>query len=158
MEDRVHMTMGRKRLVRIITLLLIGMLLFIWKNSVESQAVSAARSGMVREWLEPFLEHFVGKGNVTDHLVRKLAHFAEYALYGALLGAWLLAARRWKWRNVLYCLLIGLCTAGIDETIQIFTGRGPMVRDVLLDFSGVCCGVGTVWLVVLLAEGMRKRD
>ena len=31
------------------------------------------------------LELFTGKGNVTDHLVRKLAHFCEYAALGVLL-------------------------------------------------------------------------
>ena len=131
---------------------------FIWSNSMDSQMDSAAKSDAVLRWIKPLLEIFTGKGNVTAHLVRKLAHFTEFSVLGVLLAVWLLVKRVWKWRSVALCLLTGLTAGAIDETIQIFTGRGPMVRDALLDFSGVCFGVGCVWLAVLIAEGNRKND
>jgi len=148
----------RRILVIALSLLILATVAFIWSNSMDSREISASKSDTVKGWLEPFLELIVGRGNVTEHLVRKLAHFVEYGFLGTLLGTWLLARKVWKWRNVGLALFLGLTTASIDETIQIFTGRGPMVRDVLLDFSGVMTGVGFVWLLVLLVEGLRKRN
>lgn len=148
----------QKLWIWIITVLILCAVAFIWANSIDSQAESSAKSSAVKELIEPFLEIFVGKGNVTEHLVRKLAHFTEYTILGTFLALWLLAKRVWKWSGVLLGLLMGFTVASIDETIQIFIGRGPMVKDVLLDFSGVCFGIGVVWLVVLITEGIRKND
>ena len=44
------------------------------------------------------------------------------------------------------CLFFLLLAALTDETTQIFTGRGPQVQDVWLDFAG-----GTAGLLVMLA-------
>lgn len=55
-------------------------LAFIWGHSCMPVSTSAAVSGHVLEWLHPFLELFVDGGNATDHLVRKLAHFAEFSV------------------------------------------------------------------------------
>ena len=92
----------------ILTVLLVLMLLFIWGHSMVPAEASAAESGRVGALLTPFLELFVGKGNVTDHLVRKLAHFSEYAALGVLLGAQLLVHGRtslFRWSYVLLCAL-----------------------------------------------------
>lgn len=152
--------MKKKQKIRlvIVGIAILCAIAFIWSNSIDSQAESSAKSSAVTELIKPLLELFVGKGHVTEHLVRKLAHFTEFALLGALLAVWLLVRRVWTWRGVLWSLLLGFAVASVDETIQIFTGRGPMMRDVLLDFSGVCFSVGCVWLAVLITEGIRGHD
>ena len=48
--------------------------------------------------------------------------------------------------GVVNCLFFLLLAALTDETIQIFTGRGPQVQDVWLDFAG-----GAAGLLVMLA-------
>lgn len=62
--------------------LLILTLAFIWGHSCVPTSYSASESGWVAELLTPLLGIFVGAEHVTDHFVRKLAHFTEFALLG----------------------------------------------------------------------------
>lgn len=134
-----------------IVLLLMGLTLaFIFLHSFAGKEQSSQESAFVMQLIEPFLELFVGKGHVTEHLVRKLAHFCEFGLLGFLLGVL---------RKMPTCgtLLFALLAALTDETIQIFTGRGPQVQDVWLDFSGALTGMITACLLLWLCKAMTKR-
>lgn len=136
---------GKKISTALLLLAILAALAFIWGNSLDSAVESAAKSGRVGELLRPLLELVVGQGGVTDHLVRKLAHFTEYAVLGALL---LLTAVGFRvcLQTVVNCLFFLMAAALTDETIQIFTGRGPQIQDVWLDFAG-----GFTGLLVMLA-------
>ena len=137
--------MNRKSIgTALLLLAILAALAFIWGNSLDSAVESAVKSGRVR--LQPLLERLVGQGGVTDHLVRKLAHFTEFAVLGALLLLLTAAAFRVRLQSVVNCLFFLLLAALTDETIQIFTGRGPQVQDVWLDFAG-----GAAGLLVMLA-------
>ena len=121
-------------------------LLFIWTNSVIAPGASSRASGYFTRILGPLLEIIVGRGNVTEHLVRKLAHLAEYAFFGLWLALWMEADDR----KALNALLAGFITAFIDETIQMFTGRGPSIKDVWIDVSGVAAGIGAIHVILAL--------
>lgn len=141
----------------ILTVLLVLMLLFIWGHSMVPAEASAAESGRVGALLTPFLELFVGKGNVTDHLVRKLAHFSEYAALSVLLGAQLLVHGRTSLFHWSYVLLCALAAAVTDETIQLFVeGRGAQVQDVLLDLGGSAAGLLLLWLLSRIVRHLRR--
>ncbi len=76
-------------------------------------------------------------GDFSEHTLRKLAHFSEFAVlcYFACKAAddFSFGARVSNGYILLYCLLVAV----IDEYIQFFSpGRGSMVSDILLDFSG----------------------
>lgn len=101
-------------------------------------ADSAAESGRVTEWLTPFLEVLVGQGNVTDHLVRKLAHFTEFAALGF---QFLLLRRARTWTDVVRSAELGFFAAFLDESIQLLSVRGAQISDVWLDTGGVAFGV-----------------
>ena len=94
---------------------------------------------------------------LTDHIVRKLAHFCEYMLEGffLVLMTRVLAGRRRRLLPYLsWPALVGVLTALTDETIQLFfQGRGSRVTDVWIDFGGVVAGmlVGLVCLALLRA-------
>ena len=80
--------------------------------------------------------------HLTDHIVRKLAHFCEYALEGFLLMLCLRVYTRHFVRHMSWPILGGLLTALTDETIQLFSpGRSSQVLDVWLDFMGVLAGL-----------------
>ena len=113
---------------------------------------SSEESRIVGEIVKPVLEVVVGKGNVTDHLVRKLAHFTEYMVLGCLMGANVaVRVRMSSWFFWSYGLLLCLAVAVIDESIQIFSpGRSPQVTDVLLDTSGSLTGMVVMWVIVRL--------
>lgn len=80
--------------------------------------------------------------HLTDHIVRKLAHFCEYALEGFLLALCLRVYTRHFFVHISWPILGGLLTALTDETIQMFSdGRSSQLTDVWLDFSGALAGI-----------------
>lgn len=135
----------------ILILLVLG---FIFSNSMESIPESRDKSLGVMKAIEPFLEFFVGKGNVTNHMVRKLAHFTEFFALGVSAGLlwWLLGF------HVLYAVVGTLLAAITDETIQIFTQRGSQVQDVWLDFSGAVAGLVVLLIVRSIVKRIRTKN
>ena len=93
---------------------------------------------------------------VVNRLLRKLAHFTLYFLLGCGLTG-LLRARE----NALPALIavpIGLLCAALDELHQsVVPGRGPGVRDVVLDTCGVIVAVGLILLSIHIAR-RRKTN
>lgn len=85
---------------------------------------------------------------LTEHLVRKLAHFSEFALAGVL-GHICFSQWRKEMRFCILCTLFaGLFIALCDETIQLFVpGRSGQIMDVWIDFSGYVAGM-FVWAIV----------
>lgn len=128
----------------VVTAAFLACVLFIWHNSLESAEVSAGRSGKVTEMVNGVLASF-GQEAVTEHFIRKLAHFSEYGLEGvlAVLLFWAYGFHRGKplWK----LLLTGLVTAVTDESIQFFSaGRAPGMGDVCIDMAGFVCGMLSV--------------
>lgn len=137
-----------KRLRLCITLL-IGILAFIWGNSLLPAEISQDLS----DWLKALL---LGKpsGSTTvggSGLLRKIAHFTEFAALGTVL-CWLFGMLRKKMH---WPLLVGIGAACVDETIQCFVpNRGPGIRDIAIDAAGVAVGVG---LMITGYHALRKR-
>lgn len=122
---------------------------FILLRSAKSASESNEESLALLEWLRRL---FPG---LTNHFVRKAAHFTEYFILGALLcAAWRLLGRG----NAL--LPLGLCAAVacVDEfLIQVNTpGRSGELGDVLLDTLGALAGLGICLL--LCGRRGRRRD
>ena len=88
------------------------------------------------------------------HIVRKMAHFTEFACLGGLSCGLLAAARTVKLHPFFHVWAGGFFVAAIDETIQIFTGRGSQLQDVWLDFAGFSAGL----LAVLLVRALVLRS
>ncbi|MBQ2212362.1 MAG: VanZ family protein [Ruminococcus sp.] len=59
----------------------------------------------------------------------------------------------------IFCILFFLLAVPVtDETIQYFSeGRTPLVRDVLLDFSGGLFGLLICFLFVCIISAIKKR-
>ena len=141
---------------KVFAILLIVLLLFIWGNSCLPKQVSAQASGWVTELLRPIFQAVFGEEAVTEHFVRKLAHFSEYAALGCVIVLLLFCIPiRSGWR-VLYGAMGAMMVALLDETIQIFSGRGPMIQDVWLDFSGAVFGGSVTFLLYYLIKGKKR--
>lgn len=116
-------------------------LLVIFGHSLMPQNLSRQESETLLSRLAgmfPFLTHF---------LLRKIAHFTEFAVLGVLL------TRCFRMGPV-RSLFAGLLCALFDETVQLFVpGRGSQVRDVWVDFAGVTFAVG----VTVLIRYLRRR-
>lgn len=131
------------------TVALAATVYFIFSNSLEIARESSARSQQVMELLNSLLGR-VGLGPLSEHFVRKLAHFCEFSLLGFWFMLCLRVYTRHFVRHVSWPLFFGLLTAVIDETIQLYVpGRSSSVKDVLLDFSGVLTGLFIALLILL---------
>lgn len=140
----------------IFTLALVGCIVFIFSNSMEIADASSMSSGRVLALLQKLLRalgHPALANRLTMHIVRKMAHFCEYALEGFLLMLCMRAyTRRYLW-HVSVPMLGGVLTAMTDETIQLFSaGRSSQVTDVWLDSCGVLAGILTALLVMALCR------
>lgn len=132
----------RRRLRLCITLLILN-LLFIWGNSLLPGSVSAALSQWVNNMLSSLFPSHLPDTPQSHGLLRKMAHLTEFCFLGIWLTwlAGMLKKPRWL------PLLCGISAACLDEAIQCFVpDRGPGLRDVALDSSGVILG-----MILLLA-------
>ncbi len=126
--------------------------LFIWSNSMQTGETSGEMSLSIAVWFEDIFAFVFGVKPTFDFnfLVRKAAHFLEYAVLALLICFFLyFALYTKKKRNLLlFCTLpAGAAVAFIDEGIQMFTdGRAGLISDVMIDF----CGVLFVTLVFFL--------
>ena len=119
-------------------------LALIWGNSLVSGADSGALSGGVLAFLGRLLPVLMTETGHT--LLRKAAHFSEFALLGLLYGSRHALVRG----NVPFHLMgFGLAVACIDETIQVFTpGRASNLIDVWIDTLGFALGLVVIHLLL----------
>ena len=150
----------KRRHYRLRLLLLVLTLLLIWGQSVLPASQSAQESGwflsLVRPAVTAVQALLARAGVVMDAsvLVRKIAHFAEYALLGLL--AYLLFSALRRRGRLPRAGVVCLAAALIDEAIQRFSaGRGPSLRDVALDFCGALTGILLAALLTVLRPSSR---
>jgi len=137
--------------------LITATLVFIWTNSMEAPAESSEKSQWVMKLLTPILELFVGKGNVTEFLVRKLAHFCEFGLLGCELSLMLILRKRQTLQWYVNAAMFAFMVAALDETIQIFADRGSSLADVWLDFAGAVTGIVGVYILHAIGLYIMRR-
>ncbi|HRM78910.1 MAG TPA: VanZ family protein, partial [Gemmiger qucibialis] len=140
----------------IFTIALIWCILFIFHNSLETSSISSARSHEVMQKINAILAH-LNIGPLSEHVVRKLAHFSEFTLEGFLLMLCLRVYTRRFVRHVSWPMLGGMATALLDETIQLYVpGRTSSVRDVWIDFGGVIAGLFVALLLLLIVRRLTS--
>lgn len=121
---------------------------FIFSQSLLSGEESGGLSSKVMAFLRPVLDPNGAIPEEVLHLmIRKAAHFTEFAVLGLCVGGFtvnlgLLRHRRY----VALPMLLTLCVAVCDEFLQYFTGRGSMVTDVVLDYAGALSALGLIGL------------
>ena len=113
------------------------------------------------EWPRQQQESFAEQ---IDYIVRKAAHFTEYAILGVLLmcrGRYYTENSCIK-RNCKVMFLAsgtGVFYAVTDEIHQLFVrGRSCQFTDVLLDSFGVAAGVAAVCLVASITAKMKRTE
>ena len=145
------MTEKRKARLRLfLTLLLIATVCFIWSNSLMGREDSASLSQGITAWLNS-----IGIP-VTHYFVRKSAHFCEFGLLGCELMLLFGLGSGISLQSLSNAAFAALLTAVTDETIQIFSGRGSQVQDVVLDFSGALTGTLFISLVLKLIQKRKN--
>lgn len=149
------MTKKRKAAAAVLTVLLLANLCFIWGNSLVSRSDSHNLSIGVLSFLPGFVKNLFPNQEQLVHILRKLAHFTEFACLGGLSCGLLATWGKVKPHPFFHLWTGGFLVAAIDETIQIFTGRGSQLQDVWLDFAGFSAGL--VLVLVVRAVVLRSK-
>lgn len=140
--------------VRLCVTLLVVNLLFIWGNSLLPGTASGALSSWVKDLLSRLLGITASEPDTGHGLLRKLAHFSEFACLGALL-TWLICMIH---KNLSLVPAGGLLAAGLDELIQLFVpDRHAALTDVLIDMAGVLVGMGLLCLWIVRNTAAKKQ-
>ena len=142
--------MKRKKIIfSIMTLLWVRVIFWF---TLQPGDVSGNMSG---SFLETIIRWFAldvpaEKMELCHMILRKCAHFSEFAILGVLSSLTLLQTKiSHRWLNAtVFCLAV----AAIDETLQLFVAeRAGRVLDVLIDGMGAGCGV-----LLVLAIAWRR--
>ena len=140
----------------VFTLALAGCIWFIFSNSMAVAQVSSASSGRVLQLMQAALRrlgHPALAQRLTQHVVRKMAHFCEYMLEGFLLMLCMRVYSRHPLGHITVPMLGGVLTALTDETIQLYSpGRSSQVTDVWLDSVGVLAGILAALVLMALCR------
>ena len=75
----LHMSKKDKLKAIILIILTLCVVAFIFMHSLTPATLSAEESGAVTDWLTNLIPF-----QLTDHIVRKMAHFTEYSVLGFL--------------------------------------------------------------------------
>lgn len=130
---------GLKKIILVILTVLC--LAFIWGNSALGGNESSELSGSVLEFISNIIVNLGFKGELSEHIIRKTAHFTEFAVLSTVISFDFYVFKadiKKQWFGILF---LGLLTALVDESIQLFSvGRASAVKDVWIDFGGVCVG------------------
>lgn len=146
----------RKRIFLVLTVLII---VFIFSQSVMSHTASEQESGRV---LTAVLSLLAGLGieinpDALHIIVRKAAHFVEFAALGICTGGYALNLGYLHERKYLALpAWLTLAVAVSDEFIQGFSGRVSMVSDVVLDYSGALFGLLIVMGCVFVKNKIKR--
>ena len=108
---------------------------------MQPAVVSEGESGTLLEILSKIFP-FLDNNDAGMYIVRKSAHFTEYAILGVLLAIQFSMYVRGIFQRLVNPAFTGLAVAFMDETIQLFVeGRSGQVSDMWIDFAGTVLGV-----------------
>lgn len=152
-----------KRILRGVCLFLILLTVgFIFYNSAQPVKASNTQSAKVAETIggKPKSEYEDPADWRAFFLhVRKAAHAIEFFTLGLELSFLLLVLlkRTSLLQTAWNILSAALAVAVTDESIQILSGRGARVQDVLLDFCGAAVAAAAVFLLYGAVYLWRRR-
>ena len=141
---------GRLSRKQIALLIVTGLMLaFIFGQSAFPKTISAEESGLLTEnMLNPLLD-LLGFKPLSQNVVRKIAHVAEFTILSILLT---LCFRG----RIVKSAGVGFTAAFLDESIQILSERGALITDVWIDLIGIAIGSVLGLLIVRLRLGRSK--
>ena len=132
----------------------------IWFNSALPKPISGVQSTITEKIVEnvvpaeiPFFDY------VVSH-IRKSAHIIEYGVLGAEMFFLNVVFSKKKLNGGLFykiqklwnMISVPLAIAVADESIQILSGRGPLIQDVLIDMAGAMGGAAVCLLGYLIGR------
>lgn len=136
--------------------LIAATLAFIFIQSMLPPEVSKAESDTVGEIIEEIIPPETPPGEYVQKNLRKIGHFVEFAILGAEISLFVLLFAR-KLRYGIFAVVFSPLVALCDETIQIFSKRGPSVTDVWIDTAGFVSFGALVYLLYFAVILVKKK-
>ena len=129
---------------------------FIFHHSMMVAEASNELSYGVTYKLMNFLQRF---GIYTDfyvfhHYVRKLAHFAEFAGLGFLVGLAMQICPLFKSRFLNFALFLFLIPISDEFIQQFYDGRSTELGDILIDGAGILFGGFIIYIIILIIKDL----
>lgn len=141
----------------ILTVLTAAAVAAIFYNSSLDADESTEQSSALLTEINRFFCSMGLRIELTENILRKMAHFTEYTVLGALLSTTVYLYAQKRGKMLLIALPIGAVVATCDELIQLVpAGRSSEARDVLIDFSGILFAALIVTLITFLRDRRRK--
>lgn len=131
----------------ILLVLMVITVLLIWGNSLVGRDASMHQSDVVSGFFQNLAQLLGLSTVISSQVIRKTAHFLAFFLLGTEATLYCLCGRKPDRYDLGKIIGFVFITAFLDETIQVFSGRGPMITDVWLDIAG---GVTAMLLVFAL--------
>lgn len=130
---------------------------FIWYHSSLDGKESTLESQGALSIIKSIFDFFAIPNNISEFALRKTAHFLEFSGLGFLLTMDIYLWSRSLIKNIYISPFIGIVTACIDETIQIFSpGRTSKLTDVWIDFAGIIAA--TIVTLILIKIFFNKKS
>ena len=155
-ENKLKYILPENRTVRIVLAVFFWLLAaacagcIFWlssKDGNQSQNMSDSVRGILMKLFGPLLNSFI---------VRKFAHFFEYAVLGFLIGCALFLSRR-RFSPVISVICSALYSVS-DEIHQYFVpGRACRIFDVGVDTLGALTGTLILTLIILIVNSIAMR-
>lgn len=145
--------MKKKRVITLILIVLwMGLVFFLSQQSADES--SELSQGLLKIILKIFKLDSKTEF-ITEHIIRKLAHFTLYTLGGMLIYLHINLYNTNTKNKVILSHGIGTIYAITDEIHQIFIpGRSGEIRDVLIDSIGVFIGL----IFVCIIDMIKKKE
>ncbi|MCX7921165.1 MAG: VanZ family protein [Clostridia bacterium] len=132
------------------------LLIILWCSAIFYQshkpAVESDKSSLhIVDVVNSYIKDITGidRDIITNHFVRKAAHFTEYFILGFMLFKGLYTRKKLK-KTVWLSFFIGALYATTDEIHQLFIpGRAMRATDVLIDSMGILTAVLMLYFFTL---------
>ncbi|MBP3597515.1 MAG: VanZ family protein [Clostridia bacterium] len=149
--------MSKKKII--IIRIIIIFLILAWMNlvfgfSAQDSNESSSLSQMIASW---FSDDILIQQRL-EPIIRKIAHFSEYGLGGALFFSLFSTFNIKERKRMMFAGLLGFTYAVTDEIHQLFVpGRTGKIVDVYIDSLGVITGVLCMKLCIMVFIQLRKK-
>lgn len=133
--------------------------------SAQNGEKSAETSGLLIERLfgDLFTKLEINLGDIAvfaaiDHIIRKLAHFSEYALLGINLSVLISAFDKKIPFTAICAVTSSFLYACTDEFHQYFVpARSAQFTDVMIDTLGAAAGTAVFVLIIMIKNAIEKK-
>ena len=136
---------------------MLSTLVFIFYNSALPPAQSTEQSDKVSDIITSIIPEDTSLGKFIIEYIRKIAHFTEYGFLGIQVALYVMIFGQKRLRSALFGYIIPFFVGFVDETVQIWSDRGPSISDVWIDIGGFFTFSTLAYAVIVLFLLVYKK-